>query len=147
MKTLYNSINESLFGGRGRDGFIDTCRSLAGASQQNNQKWQKLCRILDINPEDWKYRNLIQFIMISFMEALDRDQPEYSQEMANQLRREKWDPVEFASRNSRLITAMLSKALIQWNNQKRSGRIEPDDLTQFMNDDMLVTVLVKWRKL
>lgn len=146
MKTLYNSINESLFGS-GQSKFIDTCKDLTEASQQNNQKWQKLCRVLDVDPEDWKYRNLIQFIMITLLEALDRDQPEYSQEMANQLRREKWDPVEFASRNSRLITAILSKALIQWNNQKRSSRIEPYDLTQFMKDDMLVTVLVKWRKL
>lgn len=147
MKTLYNSINESLFGSRGRDSFIDTCIALAEAAQQNNQKWQKLCRILDIDPENWKYRNLIQFIMISFMEAADKDQPEYSQELINQLRKEKWDPVELAARNARFIFALLSKALIQWNNQKRSGRIELDDLTQFMKDDMLVTVLVKWREL
>lgn len=146
MKTLYSSINESLFGG-GQSRFIDTCRDLAEASQQNNQKWQKLCRIFDIDPEDWKYRNLIQFIMISFMEATDKNQPEYSQEMSNQLRREKWDIVEFADRNSKLISAMLSKSLIEWNNQKRSGGIEPGDLDQFMKDDMLVTVLVKWRKL
>lgn len=146
MKTLYSSINESLFGG-GQSRFTDTCRDLAEASQQNNQKWQKLCRILDIDPEDWKYRNLIQFIMISFMEATDKNQPEYSQELVNQLRKEKWDIVEFADRNSRLISNMLCKALIQWNIQKRSGRIEPRDLDQFMKDDMLVTVLVKWHKL
>ena len=147
MKTLYNSINESLFGSRGQNGFIDTCRSLAEASQQNNQKWQKLCRVLDVDPEDWKYRNLIQFIMITLLEHVEEGSDEYNQTVVNQCKKDRWDIVEFADHNFKLLYVRLGGSLVTWNNQKRSGRIEPDDLTRFMNDDMLVTVLVKWRKL